>query len=118
MLFKASTLSTNSSKLILECEAINVMEWIDLQILRHHDDKLKTIAKVTAGFKVPSVSIFDPNFSSQISYKEDALAFVLESDHDYCSQDKNYTCIIRTPVQTHTKHVHVEGNCTSCSNCF
>ncbi|XP_021365674.1 uncharacterized protein LOC110458339 isoform X2 [Mizuhopecten yessoensis] len=104
----ASDLTVQRKKLTLTCEAINVAGWSDLHIIRHDADVKETVGIVTAGFQYPSVSVLDPDFSSQISYKNDAVAFVLESDIPYCSGVTNYSCIVRAVPGTFTAVTEVK----------
>ncbi|XP_060068831.1 uncharacterized protein LOC132548945 [Ylistrum balloti] len=104
----ASDLTVENKKLTLTCEAMNMDGWSDLYILRHGNDNPRTVGTVKAGFQYPSVSILDADFSSQISYKDDAIVFVLESDIPYCSKEANYTCIVRALPGTFTAVTEVK----------
>ncbi|XP_033750122.1 uncharacterized protein LOC117334548 isoform X2 [Pecten maximus] len=104
----ASDLTAEREKMTLTCEAINMAGWSDLQIFRNDNDVTETVGTVKAGFLFPSVSVLDPDFSSQISYKDDAIAFVLESDIPYCSKVTNYSCIVRALPGTFTAVTEVK----------
>ncbi|XP_069138363.1 uncharacterized protein [Argopecten irradians] len=104
----ASDLTVERKKLTLTCEAINMAGWSDLYILRNGNDIPETVGTVRAGFQFPSVSVLDPDFSSQISYKDDAIAFILESDNPYCSKVTNYTCVVRAIPGTFTAVTEVK----------
>lgn len=108
--FVASNLSFDKKRLTLTCEAVYMAGWSELHIIRHYKDLHETVGMVTAGHQFPSVTVLDPNFSSQISYKYDAIAFVLESDIPYCAAFRNFTCVVRALPGTFTAGKEIKGN--------
>ena len=103
------TLPFMRTPLKLKCVALYADGWQDLRIVRHYGNELLPLALVTSGVDYPSVYVIDANFSSEVSYKTDALMLTLSSDTIDCSYIGQYSCVISTPKEIREIYTQVNG---------
>lgn len=102
-MFESSNVTLSSKSISLLFEAINVPDWDYLQIFRSEDEGGigDVVAMVTVGRQHPILDIYDQNFRSQISFKNDALALTLQTDVFKCNQTTNFTSVFGTQTTTY-----------------
>lgn len=83
--------------------------WQEMSISHELEDtKSTTLVVVSWNLGSPSVNI-NSNFTSEVSYKEDALLLTIHSKEVDCSYLGKYTCRLALPGQNYQNTTSVKG---------
>ncbi|XP_061173073.1 uncharacterized protein LOC133182304 isoform X2 [Saccostrea echinata] len=110
------TVQTNNivlpySKAVLSvsCVTMYARQWREMRIYRQMEgDSIVSLVVVKSYMGSPNVEI-NANFTSEISYKEDALLVTIHSKEVDCSYLGNYTCLLVLPEETYKNTTQVQA---------
>ncbi|XP_062601036.1 uncharacterized protein LOC134262683 isoform X2 [Saccostrea cucullata] len=110
------TVQTNNivlpySKAVLSvsCVTMYARQWREMRIYRQMEGgSIVSLVVVKSNMGSPNVEI-SPNFTSEISYKEDALLVTIHSKEVDCSYLGNYTCLLALPDETYKNTTRVQA---------
>lgn len=111
----------SNSILTIKCVTMYARNWQEMSISHEvEDNKPTTLVVVNWNLGSPSVNI-NSNFTSEVSYKEDALLLTIHSKEVDCSYLGSYTCRLALPEQNYQNTTVVKGkaavsDCTVLTN--
>ena len=94
--------------LTISCVTTNAQNWREMRIYHEIEDTITTIVVVKSYLGSPNVEI-NSNFTSEVSYKEDALLLTIHAKEMDCSYLGNYTCLLMQPERTYKNTTRVKG---------
>ncbi|XP_048734787.1 uncharacterized protein LOC125650480 isoform X2 [Ostrea edulis] len=91
----------------IDCVTMYARQWKKMIIYRQLEDSITRLLEVNSNMGSPNVDV-NVNFTSEISYKEDALQATIRSKEVDCSYVGNYTCLLVLPQESYknTTSVH------------
>lgn len=99
----------SNSILTIKCVTMYARNWQEMSISHEvEDNKPTTLVVVNWNLGSPSVNI-NSNFTSEVSYKEDALLLTIHSKEVDCSYLGSYTCRLALPEQNYQNTTVVKG---------
>lgn len=99
----------SKSILTIKCVTMYARNWQEMRIYHEVEDTPPTrLVVVKSYLGSPSVEI-NANFTSEVSYKEDALLLTIHSKEVDCSYLGNYTCRLALPEQNYENTTRVQA---------
>ncbi|XP_022333637.2 uncharacterized protein LOC111130720 isoform X2 [Crassostrea virginica] len=98
----------SNSMLTISCVTTNAQNWREMRIYHEIEDTITTIVVVKSYLGSPNVEI-NSNFTSEVSYKEDALLLTIHAKEMDCSYLGNYTCLLMQPERTYKNTTRVKA---------
>lgn len=92
----------------IDCVTMYARQWKKMIIYRQLEDSITRLLVVNSNMGSPNVDV-NVNFTSEISYKEDALQATIRSKEVDCSYVGNYTCLLVLPQESYKNTTSVHG---------